>query len=240
MKKTLAILLAAAGLASATVTTEDIVALLTPDQAHMTFETPTLRTDYIITALFRPDQLSWLKKQTSECLLGIERNISGADTYAAVGFRDDKMYFALCEPGTGLNPGADVLEATGVPGATEIGHGDAFLGSDAIALTMFYTTDPEKADMVLVSAVKDGVFTDFYTAQAISFLDDKAAVGAAMYTKILYNGYVFGGLNWTTADMIQATHDVLTNSLPVPEPATASLSLLALAALTTRRKRRKS
>ncbi len=235
MKKILALFIAAAGAASATVTTEDIVALLTPTRAHITFDEATLHTDYIITALFRPDRMPKLKAQTSECLLGIERNISGSDTYGAVGFRADKMYFALCEPGTGLNPGADVSEAVGVSGASDV----SLLGetADAVALTMFYTTDPDKADMVLVSSVKDGVFTDSYAAQAITLLDDKPAIGAAMHTNILYNGYVFGGSNWTLEDMFQVTHDVLTNTLPAPEPATASLGLLALAGVAARRKR---
>lgn len=239
MKRILLTLLAAATAAQAVITDADRIAVLTPDRAHITFPSGTVNTDYVITALFKPDWLPKIKKQTSESLLGIQRDLPSPDQYAAVGLYNDHVVFTLTEPGRGIHTGGHEAEASEyMPTADMLGSDPLYRNAKAVAITMFYTEDPNREDLVLISAwQQDGTFVDAYSPQLLTLFDDSPAIGAGMHDTILYNGMVFGGENWGVQDVIQVTHDVLDGTL-VPEPATASLSLLTLAALLTRRQRR--
>lgn len=232
-------LLLAAAWAQAEVTQADRIAVLTPTQAHMSFPESTVHTDYIITALFKPDWLPKMKAQTSECLLGIQRDLPQPNQYAAVGLYLDKVVFALCEPGTSINKKSSVAEVSEtMPSSTDLSTNPLYASAKAVAITMFYTEDPKKEDFVLISAYQqDGTFVDAYSAQLLTLFDDKPAIGAGMHDTILYNGSVFRGVDWSLDDAFQATHDVLSDTLPVPEPTAATFSMLALTGLAARRRR---
>lgn len=193
----------------------------------------------MITALFKSDWLPKLKSQTSESLLGIERDVSASDAHAGVGLYDNHVVFTLCEPGTGIHTGGDAARTSeNMPTADMLAKDPLYANAKAVAITMFYTEDPNREDLVLISAwQQDGTFVDAYSPQLLTLFDDSPAIGAGMHATILYNGMVFGGENWGLPDVIQVTHDVLTGTL-VPEPATASLGLWVLTTLLTRRKRR--
>lgn len=239
MKRILLTLLAAATAAQAVITEADRVAVLTPDRAHITFPKGTVNTDYVITALFQPKWLPKLKAQTSTSLLGIQRDTSASDTYAAVGLYNNRVVFTLCDPGTGIfTGGAAAPTSENMPTADMLGSDPLYANAKAVAITMFYTEDPNREDLVLISAwQQDGTFVDAYSPQLLTLFDDSPAIGAGMHATILYNGMVFGGENWGLPDVIQVTHDVLTGTL-VPEPATAAMGLLAAAGLAARRKRK--
>lgn len=81
----------------------------------------------------------------------------------------------------------------------------------------------------------DGTFTD-YAYVASGYKDNQNYTDVAISSTYVDKAYVYVDKTFTTTTLAEANHDVL--RALVPEPTTATLSLLALAGLAARRRRK--
>ena len=115
------------------------------------------------------------------------------------------------------------------------------------AIALLRTPTVNSKDMFAVSILKGTdpetgahIFEDFVVACEVSAVgDDSAVKGIAYDPQRLTGGFYFLGKNYDEEDIVAANHYILAGDIPhpVPEPATATLSLLALGALAARRRR---
>lgn len=234
---------------------------LSPEQRQLT-----LGKDMIISGIFT-DKKSWYQQITGDerSYIGIERaDATGFDTFSCVGGThktltgDYQFVFNRAQPGSTI--GDAIIQNDEVTKYTTlIQEGGAFTLQrlqDALtagrkaAISLLRTPKNYTNDMlgfsILVGEDEHGnhLFEDYVVACEIFSAGDDSAVKSVAYDpQRLTGGFYFvapdSATNFGMNDLLAANHFILAGDIPhpVPEPATATLSLLALAALATRRKR---
>ncbi len=125
---------------------------------------------------------------------------------------------------------------------------DALKSGHKAAISLLRTPQDNRDDMLAVSILyynPDGThyFDDFVVACEVSDVGDDSSVKSVAYDpQRLSGGFYFVDKDekgFEEDDIIAANHYILAGDIPhpTPEPATATLSLLALAALVSRRRR---
>lgn len=239
MKKTLIALLALGGLSMAA-SIEDATAVITMSSPSITGQTYNTANMYIVANL-NLDAAKSLTSTTNDSIVGMTLS-SNVDRIAA-GIKGNQFKFTTDEEGTQI--GNNMWTPKNYPASSNVEDVVNALKvtdkkAEAITLTLAYSTTVGLGSSMLVSVLyDDGSFKDFtYQHDGVRWANT-TITGAAIDTNYVETAYLFNNEStaWT-ADMIKETaHNVLKSSV-VPEPATGALSLLALAGLSARRRRK--
>lgn len=234
---------------------------LSPEQRQLT-----MGKDMIISGIFT-DKKSWYQKipEDERSYIGIERaDATGFDTFSCVGGTyktltgDYQFVFNRAHPGSTIGD-AIIQNNEATKYNTLIQEGGAFTLqrlADAVtagrkaAISLLRTPKDYTNDMlglsILVGQDEQGnhLFEDYVVACEIFSAGDDSAVKAVAYDPQRLTGvYYFvapdSATDYGMHDVLAANHFILAGDIPhpMPEPTTATLSLLALAALTVRRRR---
>lgn len=235
MKKTLIALMALAGFAMGDTigfTADDAVATLTSSAPTVsgTYNTPNM----FIVAKLDLEKAKTLTNTSSGVL--VDMTLSSGANRVAAGVKANDLKFTTdalnSTPTTFWTPqnlaaGEHVADIVSALNNTENKAIDA-------ALTLSYSTTADLGSGMVVSILfEDGSYQD-YSFQHVKVLWSGSKVtGAEINTTYVTKAYLFKNEGaWTNDALVATTHNLL-----VPEPATATLSLLALAGLAARRRR---
>lgn len=244
-------------MADITVTPDDLFAQLTnrgngnvldltkrPGEVEKTFGK-----DSIITGRFDITKIDAIATDNDTSYLGIRRvrnsqTESESIAFSCAGVTQQNGYvFNRSQPGTTM--GTTIIT----------GNYEVLIGQDMItpaelatqlragntaALTLLRTPHPGELDVMVISVrdAQTGAFTDYAVGLDISTELDVVGLDLFMMDKHRFDaGEIYIGTGYGLTDAVTATHHILGGTL-TPEPATATLSLVALAGLTLRRKRR--
>lgn len=234
---------------------------LSPEEQQLT-----MGKDMIIAGIFT-NKKSWYQQITGDerSYIGIERaEATGFDTFSCVGGTHITLtggyefVFNRAQPGSTMgtavipNDGATqyntLLEEGGAFTLQRLQ--DALAAGRKAAIALLRTPKDYTNDMlgfsILVGQDEQGnhLFEDYVVACEIFSAGDDSAVKSVAYDpQRLTGGYYFvapdNKTDFGRDDLLAANHYILAGDIPhpMPEPATAALSLLALAGLATRRKR---
>lgn len=216
---------------------------LSPEQQEIT-----RGKDGIVTAQFLQTAGSDIRSEHAS-YLGVRRAGQGSQdaAYSCAGGLKGELVFNRANPGT--NVGSTYIEGdydllVAPQGAERMitlnEIADALDANRKVSITLLRTPAVEYYDVMAVSVYDPSTetFSDYAVGMKIAGSSDTGTFDQANFYKQRFaEGYLLIGQDFTVNDAIDAGHSAILGRL-VPEPATASLSLLALAGLAARRKRR--
>lgn len=206
--------------------------------------------DAIVTAKFAQGAYKDIPKEHSN-YLGIRRAGAGSQdaSYSCAGGLNGELVFARSTPGGNIGSDVVVGETTllcapeGVTSMITLQQiADALKLRMEVAITLLRTPAEEAYDIIAVSVwdPTDLTFDDYAIGMKISASTDTGTFDEADFYK---QRFVEGGVriaeNYQLAEVLEITHEMITGSPdPIPEPSASGLGLLALCALSSRRRRR--
>lgn len=208
----------------------------------------TIGKDSIITGRFDITKIDAIATDDNTSYIGIRRVRNSQTESESIAFscagvtQQDGYVFNRAQPGTTM--GSTII----------LGDYDILIGQEMItpaqlaeqlragntaALTLLRTPHPGAEDIMVISVrdTQTGSFTDYAVGLDISTELDVVGLDLFMMDKHRFDaGDIYLGTGYGLGDAVAATHHILGGPL-TPEPATTTLSLLALAGLCGRRKR---
>lgn len=205
--------------------------------------------DSIITGRFDITKIDAIAKDNDTSYIGIRRVRNAQTESESIAFscagvtQRDGYVFNRSQPGTTM--GTTIITDTydvliGQDMITPAELAAQLRAGNTAALTLLRTPHPGELDVMVIS-VRDGqtgAFTDYAVGLDISTELDVVGLDLFMMDKHRFDaGDIYIGTGFGLDDAVAATHHILGGPL-TPEPATSTLSLLALTALCGRRKRK--
>ena len=243
MKKTLIALMAVASCAMG-VTLKDAIGSLDSTTTALTFNAET-SSSYYMTVVLNGATLTKFESNTviNDTLASLTLNTTNAGLAVGTSMSNSKVKGSGYVAGTNLGNGNgtywtnDSMEKTSaIEGIAE---------AEYVAITFGVVGTKEKMDAIISTFNADGVLLGSSSYVELQYVANKVGAnavltGAAIDTTYISNGYVFAGA-YDQATLLAANKAAITALVPstpaVPEPTTATLSLLALAGLAARRRR---
>lgn len=203
--------------------------------------------DAIVCALFKTGAAKALRKEHNS-YLGIRRANDGSqnNSFSCAGGLNGELVFNRAEPGS--NIGATVITGdydllTAPEGVTKMitlnEIANALDANKTVGITILRTPEAEAYDIIAVSVYDSSTETyrDYAVGMKIAGSSDTGTFDQVNFYKQRFgNGYTLIGKDYDVKDVLDVTHAVILGQL-IPEPATATLSLLALTGLSLRRRR---
>lgn len=201
--------------------------------------------DCIVSAVFT-DKNAWVQSipADSRSYVGVlrEHEKKEANAFSCAGGTNNELLFNRSQPGSEMSGTAiypteqnPYVVFKGQPVTLQQIH-DSIVAGNKVALALLRTPSPDSIDMMALTIWDGTVFTDYVVGCEIASSDDTVGlVQLNMDDSRFVQGYTFLGKNYGVADIVAANHYALTGI--IPEPAAASLGILALAGLSMRRRR---
>lgn len=244
-------------MADLTLTPDDLFAQLT-NQGHDNVldltKSPgevekTFGKDSIITGRFDITKIDAIATDDDRSYIGIRRVRNSQTESESIAFscagvtQQDGYVFNRSQPGTTMGTTIITDNYEVLIGQDMITPGELaaqLRAGNTAALTLLRTPHPGELDVMVIS-VRDGqtgAFTDYAVGLDISTELDVVGLDLFMMDKHRFDaGDIYIGTGFGLDDAVVATHHILGDPL-TPEPGTATLSLMALAGLCGRRKRK--
>lgn len=209
----------------------------------------TIGKDSIITGRFDMAQIDAIASDNDRSYLGIRRVRNEQTESESIAFscagvmQQDGYVFNRSQPGTTMGStiitdNYEVLIRQDMITPAELAA--QLRAGNTAALTLMRTPQPGQLDVMVIS-VRDaatGAFTDYAVGLDISTSADVVGLDLFMMDKHRFDaGDIYLGTGYGLGDAVEATHHILGGTL-TPEPATATLSLVALTALAAKRRRK--
>lgn len=233
MKKTLIALMALAGVASAALTKDSTLTGIT-DTANNSYSWTTDTSNAAITLILSDSAFNESEGFGAFVLTGGKLNDTNIN-YVAVQHKTDGGGFQIADTNIGTAWGENLM---GTPIAESAMSGAAWSAAKYAALTFAINSQGET--YTLLSVIDSaGTITNIGAASIGTNVSFTGISGIRLNKhSAVSEAYIYSG-SWTTTDLATVTSNVLSAKVPaIPEPATATLSLLALAGLAARRRRK--
>lgn len=204
--------------------------------------------DAVVSAMFRQDAGPDIRKEHNS-YLGIRRANDGSqnNSFSCAGGLNGELIFTRAEPGADdksavIDGPYELLTApAGVTQMITLNQiADALDASKKVAITILRTPAESAYDIMAVSVYdpKTDIYQDYAVGLKIAGSSDTGTFDQVNFYKQRFaEGNTIVGKDYELKDAIDATHSAILGRL-IPEPATATLGLLGIAALGLRRRRK--